>query len=101
MKLFTFIASSESIGDIILQVKGEEIEIAWVSWAPKVAAEIVDRLDTLSKSDTESVMIQIKDEGPIIKCNEIGVWLADLLLDEFEEEVIQVLVIDTRNEEIQ
>jgi hypothetical protein len=99
MKLFTFIATSESLGDIILQTEGEEMKLAWISWAPKVAAEIVERLDVVSVWDTESIAIQIKNEGPIIKTNEIGVWLGDLLIDELEEEVIQVLVVDTRRED--
>lgn len=77
------------------------MELAWISWAPKVATEIVERLATLSSQDTESIALQVKNEGPIIKRNEIGVWLADLLLDEFEEEVIQVLIVDTRREEIE
>lgn len=98
MKLFTFIATSESLGDIIIQAEGEEMELAWVRWTPEVASVIVERIDKLSTQDTESVAIQIKNEGPIIKRNEIGVWLADLLLDEFEE-VIQVLIIDTRRED--
>lgn len=99
MRLFTFIATSESLGDILLQIEGVEMELAWVSWAPIVAAEIVERLDTLSDKDTESISIQIANEGPIIKRNEIGVWLADLLIDELDDEVIQVLIVDTRYEE--
>jgi hypothetical protein len=61
MRLFTFIASSESLGDIILQAEGEKIEIAWISWAPKVAAEIVERLDVLEAQDTESIALQVKN----------------------------------------